>query len=212
MNPEDIPSSYLDRVAQIESRGNPAARNRASSAGGLFQITRGTWDAIRRSHPELRLTAEGRFNAAQSVRAMRALTADNARFLRDYTGKTPSNSELYLAHFLGSVGALTIIAEAPATPVRAVVSPAVIRGNPFLRSMKVRDLRAWAAAKVPDYLPNPMLTTKPLWLTKDERPLDGIRVSPNESRQRIQDGSVEPGSDLDRRIREGLVSPLPRGG
>ncbi len=124
MPPTDIDMhAYAQRVVMIESGGNPHARNPRSSAAGLHQFTKGTWDALRHAHPQLGLTPNGRLNADESRRAFRLFTANNARYLAEALGRPADAAELYLAHWLGSLGAVRTIrcAQAEATGRPAAV-------------------------------------------------------------------------------------------
>jgi hypothetical protein len=154
MGPADVPPAYVFHVCQLESGCNDAARNRGTNAGGRYQFMPGTWDALRRAHPELHLTAGGRFDRAQADRAFRVFTAENGTVLERALGRQPTNSELWLAHFLGSAGARKFLTAGDQTPLLAVVGPKVIAKNRFLRELRtVAGLRRWARAKMPDQLP-----------------------------------------------------------
>jgi hypothetical protein len=153
MTPEQVPASYVTQVAKVESGGNPNARAATSSAGGLFQFVTPTWEGLRREHPELGLTKNGRFDPAQAEKAFRVFTAKNAQAYRRAMGREPSLSELYLAHFLGSGTAVAACTAAPGTLAANILGPAAVRANPFLRGMTCGQLREWARRKVPDMLP-----------------------------------------------------------
>ncbi len=136
---------YLVKTARRESAMNPAARAPTSSATGLFQFIESTWlETMKLSGPALGLGhhadrivvgADGRYRvpdpeARREILDLRkdpdiasvmagALTRRNAAYLADRLGRSPSEGELYIAHFLGAAGAASLIALAGATPAAA---------------------------------------------------------------------------------------------
>lgn len=122
---------YFGRTASAESSNDPNARNPRSSATGLHQFLRGTWDGLMKSNPELGLTADGRTDPEQSNRAMRAFTAQNADALRA-KGVEPNDRNLYVAHFLGAGAAPNFIGavqQDPSVPAASLVSAQVAAAN-----------------------------------------------------------------------------------
>jgi hypothetical protein len=127
--------SYLLATAKIESDLDPTMTMKSSSAVGLFQFIDQTWlgtlkqagpafgygeyaNAISRdssgryrvSDPEMRreimrLRNDPRANAVMAG----ALTQNNAAVLARRIGRQPTESELYIAHFLGVGGASKLI-------------------------------------------------------------------------------------------------------
>ncbi|MDA8231467.1 MAG: transglycosylase SLT domain-containing protein [Magnetospirillum sp.] len=133
---------YLLAQANQESRLNPQAHNRHSSAAGLFQFTGATWlDMIKRHGASYGLgdvaaavtrDANGRLHVADKqtrhaildlrrnpeISAIMAAeyAKDNQRTLQARLGRPVAASDLYLAHFLGAAGAAKVLqrmAEAP---------------------------------------------------------------------------------------------------
>jgi hypothetical protein len=183
VNPEEIPPAYIERVAQVESRGNDLAKGIGSSALGRFQFVKGTWEGLRRENPQLALTASGRTDRAQAERAFRVFTATNARAFRAGMGREPDFAELYLAHFLGSGGAVAACAAHPATPAAEVLGSAVGRANPGARGMTCGDLRKWAAKKM--QVPSPALPPagKPPKLSTTDLNDESLRRARGEGQQ-----------------------------
>lgn len=95
---------YLPRVAQIESTGDPNARN--GSAAGLFQFMPRTAKAFGLSNP---------LDPVASSDAAARLTQTNEKSLIGALGRTPTDGEMYLAHQQGAVGASKILAHPDAT-------------------------------------------------------------------------------------------------
>lgn len=133
---------YLITTAQLESGLNPAAQAPTSSATGLFQFIDQTWLAMVKSvGPALGLGAyaqsivqgsDGRYQvpdpaARAEIYGMRkdptasaamagAFTRSNAAQLAGAIGRQPTQSELYMAHFLGAEGAGKLISAVSTRP------------------------------------------------------------------------------------------------
>ncbi|MER9406178.1 hypothetical protein NKI36_19300 [Mesorhizobium caraganae] len=150
--------AVVDKIIGVESGGNAAAKNPNSSASGVGQFLDSTWVQTVRSHrPDL---AAGK--SASEIIALKgdavlgremtaALTRDNAEYLTNRgVSTTPGN--LYLAHLLGSVGAVNVLKAEPGAPIASVVGQDVVRANPFLTGKTVADTRAWSDGKMGDSL------------------------------------------------------------
>ena len=86
-------------IAQIESGGDPNARNPRSSARGLYQFMSYTG-------PEYQMPTErDRLDPAKSGMGAARMMAQNAKRLRDVLGREPTAGELYMAHQQGGGGA-----------------------------------------------------------------------------------------------------------
>ncbi|WP_165820062.1 transglycosylase SLT domain-containing protein [Microvirga sp. KLBC 81] len=123
--------AYYRAIGAAESSGDPNARNPNSSATGLFQFTKGTWDQLREDHPELGLTADGRTDPEQQRRAIRIFTDENEARLRSI-GAEPTAQNLYTAHFLGGAGAVRFIGGLrtnPNAPAANYVDPDAVDAN-----------------------------------------------------------------------------------
>lgn len=155
-----VPFDYLLAQATQESRLDPEARNRHSSASGLFQFTTTTWletvkkygakhgldayaDAIKR-------TSSGRYEVAD--KGLRKLILDlrkdpevsalmageyahsNAKTLESKLGRPASSHDLFLAHFLGAGGAVRVLKAMRENPDDTAhgVLPQAARANPDL--------------------------------------------------------------------------------
>ena len=151
---------YLVATAQVESRFNPAAAASTSSARGLFQFIEQTWlttlkeqgptlgygdiaNAIERAPSGHYVVADRSLNdrilnlrgdaTANAVMAG-AYTKANASKLAGRLGRSPTEGELYIAHFLGPNGASRLISLAEAKPgTRAAEAfPGPARANPSI--------------------------------------------------------------------------------
>lgn len=178
-----IDFNYLLGQARLESGLDPSAKSNASSASGLYQFIDRTWlGTVARHGAEhglewaaqaIEQKADGAGGAHVSDPAMRArimalrldpdtaaamageLAGDNRDALRTATGREPGPTELYLAHFLGSSGAIRFLAAAeqdsaqPAAslfPEAAASNRAVFFDHGAPRS--VGALRDWIAGRI----------------------------------------------------------------
>jgi hypothetical protein len=150
---------YLLATAQVESGLNPTASVSSSSARGLFQFIDQTWlSTLKQAGPSL---GYGGYADAivqtpagytvpdpamrQRVLALRddpvanaamagAFTQQNAAALRAQIGRSPSEGDLYVAHFLGAGGAAQLInlaGQAPDTTA-APIFPNAAKANPSI--------------------------------------------------------------------------------
>lgn len=136
---------YLVDVARVESGFNPTAKAPTSSARGLYQFTKSTWLATLDRHgadhglgwaanaigrdasgrltvtdPTLRQQIfDLRDDPAASAAMAAAFTSDNRAYVESRTGRTAEPVDLYLAHFLGSGGAVKFLSAWAADPDQA---------------------------------------------------------------------------------------------
>jgi hypothetical protein len=163
---------YLLATAQVESNFKPNAGAATSSARGLFQFIEQTWLAtLKEQGPALGYgryanaigrTASGEYMVtnprlydpimnlrsdptANAVMAG-AFTKDNAEKLTAWLGRKPSEGELYVAHFLGPVGASRLIGLATDSPRSraAEVFPSAARANPSIFYGRGGEMRSAA--------------------------------------------------------------------
>ena len=139
---------YLLATAQVESGLNPQAGASTSSARGLFQFVEQTWlGMLKQAGPALGYgqyaaaitkNASGHYEVADpamksEILKLRndptanavmagAFTQANAALLADRLGRSPSEGELYIAHFLGAGGAARLISAAAADPNASAAS------------------------------------------------------------------------------------------
>jgi hypothetical protein len=133
---------YMLTTAKMESDFNPTAGASTSSAHGLFQFIDQTWlgtvkeagaqlgygsyaDAITKNasgsytvaDPTMRRSIMKLRDDPQAASSMAAaLTQSNSFKLTGLLGRRPSDSELYMAHFMGVGGAAKLIANAEDNP------------------------------------------------------------------------------------------------
>jgi transglycosylase-like protein with SLT domain len=151
---------YLLATAQVESGLNPTAAETSSSARGLFQFIEQTWlTTLKEAGPALGYaryanaivqSPSGRYDVSdpamrKEIMALRddptanaamagAFTQQNAARLAERIGRTPSEGELYVAHFFGASGAAQLINLAGSNPnaTAASVFPSAAKANPSI--------------------------------------------------------------------------------
>lgn len=111
-----LPGGYLNKVAMIESGGNPNAQNPNSSAGGLFQQIDSNAAAY---------GVEDKFDPVQSTQGAVAFAVENKNYLTRVLGREPTGGELYLAHQQGPGGAARLLSNPEAKAVDIVGADAV---------------------------------------------------------------------------------------
>jgi hypothetical protein len=148
--------SYLLATAKVESNLNPDANATTSSAKGLFQFIDQTWlTTMKEAGPKLGLgnyanaitqSPDGRMDVTDpavksQILGLRqdpkinaamagAFTNKNASILRSNLGRSPTDGELYIAHFLGPGGANKLIDAARTTnPPATILFPGAAAAN-----------------------------------------------------------------------------------
>lgn len=99
-NNPGISTSYLAQMAQIESGGNPNAKNDGSGAAGLYQFIPSTARAMGLSNP---------YDPYAAADAAAKYALQNKNLLTTALGRAPTDGELYLAHQQGGAGARGIL-------------------------------------------------------------------------------------------------------
>lgn len=158
--PTDV---FLRMVGQAESGGDPTAKNKNSSAGGIAQFIDRTWiDLIKRHRSDIwnglpGTTAEEKSAAAVlmkedsklSMELAQAYAMENARDLRN-SGFTVTPGNLYLAHFLGPNGAKAVLGARSTADIRTVVGNDAYQANlaVFEKARTPEELIEWARGKM----------------------------------------------------------------
>ena len=158
------PNGYYERLAQVESSGDPNAiaykivdgkKVPTGTASGLYQFTEGTWKGMVDSMG-LNYSLDDRFDPAKSKKVVEEFTRKNEQYLTRKLGRKPNEAELYLAHFSGMGGSnklLSAIEENPKQTVDAVYSQKAIENNPAVFKnkdgslKKVYEIYNWSAKK-----------------------------------------------------------------
>ena len=156
---EAAPDDIVAAIAKAEGTG----KNPKSSARGAFQFTDPTFVGMFKSmFPDrakgmsdsaivsLRDTPEGdKLSAAMGPE----FTHQNMSKLQA-AGHAPTPGNTYLAHFLGSAGALHILNAPADAPLERLLPQQVIEANPtVLKGKRVGDLLNWASNTVGKFMP-----------------------------------------------------------
>lgn len=122
--------SLLNKIAYVESGNNPNARASTSSATGLFQFTRRTWNDIVNKYGASHGITHDDIESPEAQRIMMSyLTRDNMVGLLNSTGKVPTEADIYLAHFLGVGSAAKLINNIGTQQLAANMFPAAAQAN-----------------------------------------------------------------------------------
>ena len=142
--PAESFETFLDRLMSAESGGHSNAKNPRSSALGTFQFIKSTFLEIARRH--FRAEVDGfvedkilalRTDRAFARRAAAAFCRDNIGYLKAQ-GLSPTFADLRLAFLLGPADAARVMKAEPQTPAVQMLSPLVIKANPFMERMSGR--------------------------------------------------------------------------
>lgn len=101
-------SDYLKTTAYLESGFNPNAKAGTSSASGMFQFTKGTWENMNKKHG-LDYSLEDRFDPKKSAQVAALFAAENKQTIEKGTGQKANGTDLYMGHFLGAQGAVNFL-------------------------------------------------------------------------------------------------------
>ncbi|MDP4006514.1 hypothetical protein [Methylobacterium sp. NEAU K] len=127
---------YQANLFKRESNNDPTAQASGSSARGLGQFTKDTWNGVVRKYPDLALTpvgpgTDGRTDPDQMVRATKAFTAENEGLLAK-SGLPVNDATRYSMHIFGAGGGRRFVAGTlsnPNAPASAYVNPDQVAAN-----------------------------------------------------------------------------------
>lgn len=160
-DPSAAVAIYADKIAQVESGGDPLASNSASSAAGLGQFLNDTWlELISEARPDLvrgKTPAEIlalRFDPAISKEMIAEYGMKNAARLQA-AGVPASPANLRIAHLLGDTGAVRVLTARPDADISTLVSEKAYKANKglFDRVPTVKALQDWAREQMGGPLP-----------------------------------------------------------
>lgn len=124
-------AGYLKKVAVVESGGKAGAQAGTSSASGLFQFTAGTWKQMVKEMGK-DYTLEDRFDPKKSEEVAAYFSNKQRQQLEKGTGQQASDTDMYMAHFLGAGGAtkfLNALRQDPNAPATAGATEQQINAN-----------------------------------------------------------------------------------
>lgn len=115
----------LVTFASIESAFDYLVSAKTSSATGWFQFIDATWDQMIKEHgdtyqipsdPQRALRKDPRVNALMGAEFLKG----NYKTLEKATGRAPSDTDLYLAHFMGASGAVKFLKQDTNAPAARI--------------------------------------------------------------------------------------------
>lgn len=149
----NIPDDYWPMLSRIESGNRPYIKAQTSSASGLYQFIRSTWEGEGGRWGADMSKAFGGLQPSEAEQLQRAktLTAKNAAYLA--TQGIPINkASLYAAHFFGPVTAARVIDADISASAEALAGPAATKANPsILKGKTVGQFLAWLHGKTGEW-------------------------------------------------------------
>lgn len=149
-----IPDDYWPMLSKIESGDRPYVKAATSSASGLYQFIKGTWEGEGGSWGSDMRKAFGGLTPPVGEQLARAktFTAKNAKALQA-SGIGLNKASLYAAHFLGVGTAIKAINGDVNKPVANYVSVAAVRANPSILGggKTVGNFLTWLHKKTGDW-------------------------------------------------------------
>lgn len=148
-----VPDDYWPMLSKIESADRPYIKAGTSSASGLYQFIKRSWEAeggtwgtdMSKAFGGLKPTPE-----EQTARA-KTFTAKNAAFLRA-KGIPINKASLYAAHFLGALTAAQVIGANVAARADLIAGEAATKANEsILRDKTVAQFLSWLQKKTGEW-------------------------------------------------------------
>ena len=144
-----IPDAYWPMLARIESGGQPYVQAPSSSASGLYQFIKSTWQAEGGAWGRALRPAFGGLRPSVDEQTARAktFTAKNAAYLKA-RGIPINKASLYAAHFFGPLTAAAVIAAPLDASAEAIAGIAATKANPsILKGKTVAQFLSWLKGK-----------------------------------------------------------------
>ena len=144
-----IPDDYWPMLSKIESGDRPYVQASSSSASGLYQFIKSTWEAEGgKWGPTLRPAFGGlKPSEAEQLARAKTFTAKNAAYL-SARGIPINKASLYAAHFFGPVTAARVIAADVKARADDIAGTAATNANPsILKGKTVGQFLTWLHGK-----------------------------------------------------------------
>lgn len=140
--PAEAEAEYYKKLAMIESGNNPKAKASTSSASGLYQPIKSTWERYGYNWKDV-------FDVKLQNEFVERFTRDNANILIK-AGCAINFATLYGAHFLGPSGFLKVMRGVPSASISTVTSANQRKANPSILTGTIRDFTDWLKRKTGD--------------------------------------------------------------
>lgn len=148
-----IPDDYWPLLSKIESNNRPYIQAASSSASGLYQFIRASWEGEGgKWGPTLRPAFGGlKPSIEEQLARAKTFTGKNAAYLKN-KGVPINKASLYAAHFFGPVTAAQVIAADVGERADHIAGPAATKANPsILRGKTVGEFLSWLHKKTGDW-------------------------------------------------------------
>ena len=150
---DGIPDDYWPMLAKIESGNRPYIKARTSSASGLYQFIKRTWQGEGGAWGGDASLAFGGLKPSEQEQLQRAksFTAKNAAYLRS-RGVPINRASLYAAHFFGPLTAAKVIAADVKERADLIAGEAATAANEsILRGKTVGQFLSWLHGKTGEW-------------------------------------------------------------
>lgn len=138
--------NYFEKVKASESAGKTNAKNKQSSASGLYQFTKGTWEGLGYNWND-------RFNPKLQEEAMIKYTQKADEQFTKALGRKPTDADRYGNHFLGAGTYIKALKAGDNALISNVVSSAAYNANKSVmqkngKPITVGELKNWLNKKM----------------------------------------------------------------
>lgn len=149
----DIPESYWPMLSEIESADRPYIKAETSSASGLYQFIKRTWEGEGGTWGGDMSKAFGgqKPSVEEQLQRAKTFTAKNAAYLRK-RGVPINRASLYAAHFFGPLVAAQVIAADVDARADLIAGPEATKANrQILQGKTVGQFLTWLHDKTGDW-------------------------------------------------------------
>lgn len=149
-----IPDSYWPMLSKIESGDRPYIQAESSTASGLYQFIKSTWEGEGGQWGPTKRPAFGglRPSVEEQLKRAKSFTQKNANYLAK-RGIPVNRASLYASHFLGVVTAAAVMGADVNESAERLAGPAATKANPsILRGKTVGQFYAWLHKKTGDWV------------------------------------------------------------
>lgn len=150
---QGLPADYWPMLSRIESANRPYVKAEASSASGLYQFIKSTWEGEGGRWGADMSKAFGGLQPSVEEQLQRAktFTAKNAAYLKG-KGIPINKATLYAAHFFGPVTAARVIGAATTERADLLAGAAATKANPSILSGRtVGQFLSWLFGKTGEW-------------------------------------------------------------